>query len=857
MFPLPRTNHSRRKGLLFSAICCSVFVLCASSAFAQGAACATGTVQAFPGADYCVIDPLYLITNYGYVQPLVIPPVMPPSSDPKANYNIAERQFKQQILPGGVWNQVTGRNDPYPATTVWSYGKAEDRHDLNYTAPMPLSDPGATTFNYPALTIEATQNQLTKVRWINQLFDPATGNYLPHLLPVDRTLHWANVELLTCSDGGVHTDCRPSITDNPASVLQAPYTGPVPMVTHVHGAHVNPESDGYPEAWWLPAANNLAGFATKGGLYDQFDRTNTWPGSALFGYYNTQHASTIWYHDHGLGITRVNVYAGPAGFWLIRGANRSEPDKVSGVLPGPAPALGEDPNFDAAVRSKIREIPIAIQDRTFKPDGSLFFPANRAYFEGLNKAGGTSPTLAIPFIPDSSTINGQPSDVSPIHNPEFFGNTMVVNGTTWPVYNVAQAKYRFRFLNGCNARTLFLKIAANPAATRPAGPALQFHQIGSDGGLLPAPATLDFVRIGPAERADVIIDFSTIASGTSVYLINEGPDMPYGGGLPVTDFPPADPNTTGQVMKFVVDGNLNGASPTDNTASDPASLVFQPRQNLVPAKTRQVSLNEMDSPVIFVEYDQTGAFYHDVAPFSGKNNVVECDPKNFTPTVPGNVCLPYGPTSTMVGTVQPDPLGSGGNIGVPLMWTDTSGVSKMLKVFTKSNGAAVMVPLTETPNLNDVEEWEIWNFTVDAHPIHLHLVEFQVVNREATVSSGPGAFSLTGVTTPPEAWETGWKDTVIAPPGFVTRIKAKFNVAGLYVWHCHIIDHEDNEMMRPMGVIPDLNKDGCVDRTDYNLLLQDIAGARQYDLNGDGKVDTSDATRLTLFYTNPRGAPCK
>ena len=159
----------------------------------------------------------------------------------------------------------------------------------------------------------------------------------------------------------------------------------MPIVTHLHGAHVNPESDGYPEAWWLPNANNIpAGYATKGDLYDQWDRTNTTPGSALYGYYNTQRASTLWYHDHGLGMTRVNVYAGPAGFWLIRGQGVSEPDLVSGVLPGPAPAAGEDPNFDPAVRSKIREVPIVIQGRTFKPDGQLFFPENRAYFEGLN-----------------------------------------------------------------------------------------------------------------------------------------------------------------------------------------------------------------------------------------------------------------------------------------------------------------------------------------------------------------------------------------------------------------------------------------------------------------------------------------
>src|SRR5205814_1506943 len=111
-----------------------------------------------------------------------------------------------------------------------------------------------------------------------------------------------------------------------------PYTGPVPMVPHVHGAHVSPESDGYPEAWWLPAASNLRGFATHGSKYDQFDRTNAEPGTAVFQYPNDQRATTLCYHDHTLGMTRLNVYAGPAGFYILSGGNADLPP---GVLPSP------------------------------------------------------------------------------------------------------------------------------------------------------------------------------------------------------------------------------------------------------------------------------------------------------------------------------------------------------------------------------------------------------------------------------------------------------------------------------------------------------------------------------------------
>ena len=113
-------------------------------------------------------------------------------------------------------------------------------------------------------------------------------------------------------------------------------------------------------------------------------------------------------------------------------------------------------------------------------------------------------------------------------------------------------------------------------------------------------------------------------------------------------------------------------------------------------------------------------------------------------------------------------------------------------------------PITETPTVNTTEVWEIYNFTADAHPIHLHQVQFEVFNRQPLVTDPDGISvapaTLHGHPVPPESWETGTKDTLIVYPGMVTRLKAKFDIKGLYVWHCHIIDHEDNEMMRPIQV---------------------------------------------------------
>ncbi|MGH4008327.1 MAG: multicopper oxidase family protein [Pseudonocardiaceae bacterium] len=602
------------------------------------------------------LDPL---TIPKYVAPMVIPPQMPPTSSEQINYyEIAVRQFEQQILPAGM-----------PTTTVWSYGSV--------THP--------DTFHYPAFTIEASYQVPVRVRWINDLVD-AGGGFLPHLLPVDPTLHWANPP-----GGQAGRDMSPTFQNTPG-----PYTGPVPIVTHLHGGHNEDHSDGYAEAWYLPAASNIPeGFATEGSRYDYFRGKSpfgrNWRrGNAVFEYANDQRATTMWYHDHTLGITRLNVYAGPAGFYLLR---QGPGDLPTGVLPGPAPKVDERPG------TRYYEIPVVIQDRSFNTDGSLFYPDSRAFFDGFSG----------PYIPDS--------DVSPIWNPEFFANTMVVNGKTWPVLEVEPRRYRFRLLNGCNSRFLVLRLAENPT-TRPAATALPFWMIGADGGFLPAPVQLGQVLLSPAERADVIVDFTGLPVGTEIYLVNLGPDEPFG-TLTEPPEPFANPDTTGQVMRFTV---IPLASTDPSIPPDRLSL--PPFESLGAAThTRQVSLNEEMSQL----FD--------------------------------------GPIATKLGTLDQD-----GN-PVILGWGD---------------------PITENPALNSIEVWEMYNFTADAHPIHIHEVQFQIVNRQP----------IGGAARPPEPSERGYKDTVIAHPREITRVKAVFDRAGLFVWHCHIVEHEDNEMMRPYFIGP-------------------------------------------------------
>ena len=355
-----------------------------------------------------------------------------------------------------------------------------------------------------------------RIKWINDLKN-ANGDYLPHLLPVDPTLHWTNPPGGT---GG--RDSRPTFTETPG-----PYTGPVPIVTHLHGAAgVGDESDGYAEAWYLPAANNIpAGYATEGTWYDFFAGKAAskfavaWgPGFATFQYPNDQRESTLWYHDHALGMTRLNVYAGPAGFFLVRGG--PEGDKAvldsrtgtTAVLPSPAP--NERDTFPS--NKTYYEIPIAVQDRSFNSDGSLFYPDTRAFFDGI-----VSPYIGTPDVPPEE-------EFSPIWNPEFFGNTIMVNGNTWPFQTVEQRRYRLRFLNGCQSRFLILDFNDIPG--------VEVWQIGNEGGFLAAPVNLtasngNRLLMALAERADLIVDFTGVPVGNHV-LHNIGPDEPFGGGEP-------------------------------------------------------------------------------------------------------------------------------------------------------------------------------------------------------------------------------------------------------------------------------------------------------------------------------------
>ncbi|MEI9979688.1 MAG: multicopper oxidase [Edaphobacter sp.] len=474
--------------------------------------------------------------------------------------------------------------------------------------------------SWPGPTIEVRRDQPFSVKWVNAL--PTR-----HFLPLDYTIHGEEEKV-----------------------------PPVRAVVHVHGAQTLPEHDGYPDAW--TTSDSKTGALYKAG-------PNHFP--------NAQPACTLWYHDHAIGITRLNIYAGLAGFYLIR-------DEKEAALNLPSGAY---------------EIPLMLQDRLFLADGSLLYPAVVA---------GTHPVWI----------------------QEFFGNTVCVNGKAKPYLEVEPRKYRFRMVNGSNARFYHLTLRPSDAAGTPSGKPVDappFQQIGSDAGLLPAPVARHFLLGAPGERFDFILDFTGL-KGARFVMTNDAP-APYTRGGEVA---------AEEVMLFKVTKPLAGP----DLSSLPALLTpFEPLDPSLAARERILSVNEMDRP---------SDGYTMMGMLDGKH------------------------------------------------WDD---------------------PVTEDPKAGSTEIWSFANTTGDVHPMHLHLVRFQVLNRQpfdVKTFLSTGKLMYTGIPIPAEANERpAWKDTVKTYPGYVTRVIQRFDLPPgtpvtpgqrfRYVWHCHILEHEDNEMMRPYDVV--------------------------------------------------------
>ena len=429
----------------------------------------------------------------------------------------------------------------------------------------------------------------------------------------------------------------------------------MPIVTHVHGAvGVGDESDGYAEAWYLPAANNIpAGYATEGTWYNFFAGKAaaqfgvTWgPGFAIFQYPNAEPRLDHLVPRPRAGHDAPERLCRPGR--LLHHPRRSggrrrrarQPLRHDGRAAGPAPK--ENDKFPP--NKTYYEIPIADPGPLVQHRRLAVLPGHARVLRRHHQA---------PYIPDT--------DISPIWNPEFFGNMIMVNGNTWPFQTVEQRRYRFRFLNGCQSRFLILDFSNIPG--------VEVWQIGNEGGFLAAPVNLTATNgnrllMGLAERADVIVDFTNVPVGNYV-LGNVGPDEPFGGGVPGVDFAVADPATTGQVMQFRV---VPAVAPDPTTP--PQFLVLPPITPLPAATvTRPLALIEEMSDVLRRTLRSEALLGH-----RGRRS--ERRARHLDPA---------------------------------LMWMD---------------------PVTENPAVGATEVWELYNATADAHPMHIHEIVFEVVNRQ-------------------------------------------------------------------------------------------------------------------------------
>ena len=652
-------------------------------------------------------------------------------------FPVNAEEFRSQILPKAI--HFPGGKPPKncgldTASSTWGYlsGIANTPGMIRptYLGPVVISETGV------AVT-------------------PTYGNNLPlggvvqANLPIDQTLDWADPLGSTGPVG-----CGKNLAGDYTNLLcgQIPYIGPIPIATHMHGAEVAAAYDGGPDAWFTQG-NAITGAG--------------WPG-AEYNYPNNQQESTIWFHDHALGITRLNVYAGLAGLMPI--IDPANPITLS------LPQLGNG-----------HDIPLIIQDRTFDTNCEIFY---------------------------NLASNPQPNPtVHPFWIPEFIGDTIVVNGKTWPFLDVEPRQYRFRFVNGSNAR--FYVLTVNESKTNRGGKniitktTLPIIAIATDDGYLDAAVASPNVTIGPGERYEIILDFTNVPFGTEFVMMNSA-RTPFPGGGKVVK------NLTDQVMKFRVNVPLSVVPNTAIAVGTPLRFI-----------------GDTIAPIVDIK--------------------------------PQAIATPMPPTGPVTGTIVRqltlnEVIGAGGPLELVI------NNSKLNESNILPGCTTPACRETELPQVGDTEIWEIINITADAHPMHTHLTSFQVIDRQvvdvaawsltydqALFNNGvlPGhgppfqynirnadgaiggnpplaaAAALIGAPIAPLFSEMGWKDTVISYPGEVTRIAVRWTPTDIavgdetpginqyddfpnggfdptalvdgnvgYVWHCHIVDHEDNEMMR-------------------------------------------------------------
>ncbi len=661
-------------------------------------------------------------------------------------------EFQANVMPSTF---VPANGLPYTGTWVFGYRLG------------PTTAPATAVDTNVGPVIVAIRGVPTQVRYVNNL----TANHIAWRDWIDQSTHWAN------------PGNEPMMVNGMGNA--AKYMGPVPAVPHLHGGEDPAVTDGGPEAWFLsnePIPGTWTAFGPAYYAGTDVVGLGANPAAAnesIYRYPNSQEASPLWFHDHLLGGTRINAtFAGLAGGYPIIDPNLNLP-------------AGLDP---VGLGGRLL-IPLVIQDRMFDTNGQLYFPN-----VGIN-----------------------PME-HPYWIPEFVGDTIIVNGKVWPYLNVDRQRYRFYLIDGSNSRPYNMFLIDRVSGIK--GP--RMWVIATDGGYLDTPVLIDPNATGqqkkagvqkslvmmPGERYEIIVDFNdpTWVNAITAAYAAMGMAVPNPVNLTLrntapTVMGPPNARTDGRIMEFRVSVNAPADTSYDPVSGIPIRSGGQTIKRLVntatgtptvtPDKTRELVLVEIMGPAGPLEVLVNNTKWNGKRP-------------DGTP-IPG---------STLV-------LGN---------WH------------------------TELPVEGETEVWEVVNTTADAHPIHLHGVQFQILNRQAfdpaafgaayaaafpggvfipaygsPLSYAPSLASgfkyggnpdvtpfLLGLPIPQLAHEVGWKDTAIMPSGSVTRIAVRFApqdvpvgqvgsfifnpsaLNGAYVWHCHITDHEDNEMMRPYQFVPNI-----------------------------------------------------
>jgi len=655
------------------------------------------------GVAYAQQVPLPGASIQKWVDPL---PQFPARADATKPLRITAMEIQQQVLPAFLYPPAYALG-----TYVWGYqieemARTGDERAALYPA------------HYPAFTVVAQRGVPTRVEYINDLVNPFLQQYPAGgvaTFAVDQTLNWAD----PLNQGVQFTS----------------YTGPIPICTHLHGGAIPSAYDGGPDAWFTPNSPGNTPITGPGYV------TN------VYNYPNDQEAATVWFHDHGLGVTRLTPHMGLAAFYLIK-------DPVNEPMNLPSGAFDQE---------------IAIQDRMFDTNGQLLFPA-----------AGINPT------------------VHPFWMPEFFGDTIVVNGKTWPYFAVEPRRYRLRLLNGSNARVYNLSLD---------NPKVPVYLIATDDGYLDAPVKITSLLLAPGERAEIVVDFKRVPKGRTM-MINDA-KAPYPAGAP------ADRQTVYQILLFQVNKPLSSPDLSCDPAAGACSL--RPNNPIVrlnpsPANvpTRRLTLNEELGPLGPLEMTLNNSKLEKL----GMPNAVSERPRVGATEIWEivNLTADTHPIHTHLFAFQ-------------VLNRQKFSPSKFVKAYDASfpGGFNPGDGLTYAPGV----------FMPGYGPPLPYGNCFA-----GTVCGGnpdPAPYFQGGVI-PAAATENGWKDTVQCNPGEVTRIairvapeNAPLNAvspgvnlysfdptAGLgvlddgfgypggpgYVWHCHIIDHEDNEMMRRWEVAP-------------------------------------------------------